>query len=221
MKKVSLIVVAFKNPSKRRAEMKLSKVCKKTSKMALALAAIIALVAIFPCAAVAAGPDECNLIGTWAGNAGDDMYWMAVHTAGSTKNSGTMLMDWIYIDKGLLNAVEGFDSLEGSYTHLTPGHGVWEKVAEGIYNYTWYAYGIYEADFDDDGIIDKMPGYVVRVTGTATSDGCDTINIDYSYEIRKPEGWPPQGMDENWDLLYSTTGQASEFRVKVVEPEFE
>lgn len=198
--------------------MKLSKVCKRSSIMTLALAAIIALVAVFPCTAVAAGPDECNLIGTWAGNAGNDMHWLAVHTAGSTKNGGTMLMDWVYINKNLLNVVGTLP--EGSFTRLTPGRGVWEKIAEGKYNYTWYAYGIYEMpDSDDDGINEEIPMYIVRVTGTATSDGCDTINIDYYYEIRKAEGWPPQGMDDgNWDLLYSTSGHASEYRVKVVEP---
>jgi hypothetical protein len=150
--------------------MKPNKICKGSFIMAMALAAVFALAAAWPCTAAAAGPKECGLIGTWYGNAGSPLSWLGVHTAGSKITNGEMVMHWVRVKDYLL-------TLDGTYpaTRLTDGHGVWEQTAKGKYKYTWYAYGI--------GTSNDLPLYSVRVSGTATNTDCDNIAIDFMYEI--------------------------------------
>lgn len=61
------------NPSERTTEMKPNKICKRSFIMAIALAAVFALAAVWPRPAVAVGPAECSLIGTWYGEAGNTL----------------------------------------------------------------------------------------------------------------------------------------------------
>lgn len=160
----------------------------------MALAAVCVLAAAWTCAAAPAGPKECSLVGTWAGNAGDDMYWLGVHTAGSTNNKGEMLLDFVGVSNGLLNGA----------IRMAPGRGVWEQTSKGQYKYTWYTYGIGEFG----------PIYTVRVSGIAVNDGCDTINIQYIYEMFQPGAWPPQNVAPE-NLVYATSGVAHEYRIPV------
>lgn len=173
--------------------MKPNNIYKRYLMIAMALATAFVLAAALPCTAKAAGPTECGLIGTWAGNAGSDMYWMGVHTAGSTSTKGEMLLDWVSVSSSLLSGA----------TRLAPARGVWEQTTKGHYNYTWYTYGI---DAAGD------PIYTVRVSGTAETDGCDTIDIQYNYEICDPT-WPPQDVSE--EDCGSITGSAHEYRIPV------
>ncbi len=158
--------------------MKQNKIFKSSFIMALALAAVFALAAALPCAAEAAGPTECGLIGTWYGNAGP-LRWLGVHTAGSTIIEGEMVLNWVLVRDYLLYACH--DNAAGEYvcydtaTRLTDGHGVWEQTRKGEYKYTWYAYGIESAAL--------APLYSVRVSGTATNTDCDHIAINFTYEI--------------------------------------
>jgi hypothetical protein len=141
--------------------------------------------------ALAAGPTECSLIGTWYGNAGDDMYWLGNHTAGSTNVKGALLMDWVGVNPRLMGP---------GATRLTGGHGVWEQTGRGQYKYTWYAYSV-----DPTG----QPLYAIRVKGLATTTTCDRVDIGYAYEIFAIAGWP---QDYSGDALYSTSGSAMETR---------
>lgn len=158
------------NPSERRNEMKPSKICKRSFIMAIALAAVFTLAAVWPCTASAAWPMECGLIGTWYGNAGSTMTWLGVHTAGNNDTHGEMLLNWVRVKNSLL-------TVNGTYptvTRITDGHGVWERT-RGQYKYTWYAYGI--------ETLDNLPVYSVRVSGFAKNTNCDHTVINFTYEI--------------------------------------
>ena len=153
--------------------MKSSKICKGSFIMAMLLTAVFALAAAWPCAATAAGPTECGLIGTWYGSVGASLKWLGVQTAGSTTAKGEMQLNWVRVQEWLVN-------VDGAYptaTNLTAGHGVWEQTAKGQYKYTWYAYGI--------GTSADPPVFSVRVSGTAKNTDCNNIAIDFTYEIFK------------------------------------
>ena len=146
-------------------------------------------------AALAAGPTECGLIGTWLGEEPNDMVWLGVHTAGSATTKGVMQMNWVYVNP----------SLQAPETTLMPGVGAWEQTGRGQYNYTWYAYGI-------DKVIGE-PVYSVRVSGTATNATCDKVNITYVYEIYYPAVGPADMSLSNPNLAGLKSGTASETRL--------
>ena len=107
---------------------------------------------------------ECSLNGTWAGSAGSDMQWMAIHTPGSTASKGEMLMNWLFVDEGLSAGYK-----------MTPGTGVFEQTGAKTYAYTWYSY-LSEGQ-------GAMPLFAVRVRGIATlSEDCNTASIQYRFE---------------------------------------
>jgi hypothetical protein len=197
MKKVSCRQLT--NTSERRTEMKTSNIFKRSFLIVMLTAVIFALDTGWS-TSVAAGPKECGVIGTWAGNAGDDIYWMGVHTAGSTIRKGELLFDWVLVSDDLLQ----------NATLLTPGRGVWESTGKSEYKYTWYAYGINESG---------EPIYTVRVSGTATIKDCDTNIIQYLYEIfQTNSAWPPQNLSGDPDYSMSGVAYESRIRLKAVTP---
>jgi hypothetical protein len=197
MKKVSCRLLT--NPSERRIKMKARKIFKRSFIMVMLVAVVFVLDTGWS-NAVAAGPKECSVIGTWAGNAGDDMYWLGGHTAGSTLIKGELLLDLIFVSDDLLQ----------NATRLTPGRGVWESTGKGEYKYTWYAYGINESG---------EPIYTVRVSGTSTIKDCDTNIIQYLYEIfQTNSAWPPQDLSGDPDYSMSGVAYESRIRLKVVTP---
>ncbi len=156
--------------------------------MAMALAAVFAVTAVWPCASSAAGPPECSMIGTWYGDVGYSLRWLGVQTAGSTNTKGEMVLDWNRVSNSLLKVTvpdeSGSHDLYPNATILTGGRGVWEMIAKGQYKYTWYAYGI--------GTPGYSPIYSVRVSGIARNTNmlgeesvnpCDYILIDFVYEV--------------------------------------
>lgn len=157
------------------------------------LTTALAIMAISTAAWAGPPPTECGLIGTWAGHAGTSAYWFGVHTAGTHDKKGEMLFNWVAVDSSLL----------GGATRLTDGHGVFDETDNGHYAYTWYAYGV-DAD--------ALPIYTVRVHGLAENTDCNTIRIEYTYEVFAAV-FPPQ--DVSGDPLYTTTGVAHEARIPV------
>lgn len=158
----------------------------------MSLLAVAFVLAALNSSARAAGPAECGLIGTWYGNAGDDMYWLGVQTAGTTHLKGEMLLDWVAVNPNLFGP---------GATRLTNGRGVWEQTSSGQYKYVWYAYGVDSPNGNS---------YAIRVTGVAKNKDCNTVNIDYLYEIFDANSWP---QDFSGSPLYSTAGSAIETRV--------
>jgi len=159
------------NQSERRNEMKTSKICKRSFIMAIALAAVFTLAAVWPYTASVACSTECGLIGTWYGNAGSTMKWLGVHTAGSTDIQGEMLLNWVRVKDSLLTV----DNTYPTVTRITDGHGVWQQTARGHYKYTWYAYGI--------DTTANQPVYSIRVSGLAKNTNCNYVDINFKYEI--------------------------------------
>jgi hypothetical protein len=142
-------------------------------------------------------PTECSLIGTWMGEASGDLVWWGIHTAGTRDKNGEMMLDWVYADPGLI----------GDGYRLGPGRGVWEQTTKGHYNYTWYAYG-----YDNAG--SPSPVYTVKVHGTAENTDCNSVRIEYIFEMFMP----PIAPWEDTSLVTpvgSTSGVAHEYRVLV------
>lgn len=202
------------NSSERTIEMKPNKICKRSFIMAMALAAVFALAAAWPRTAAAAGPAECGLIGTWSGDAGNDLRWLGVHTPGSTISRGEMALHWVRVSTLILT---GNNQYLGA-TRLSDGHGVWEQTRKGEYKYAWYAYGI--------GPENEKALFSVRVSGTAlnTNQGdesvnpCDSVLIYFTYEMFAGFVLPQEMYVDPLDPLakkpYATiTAAASEKRV--------
>lgn len=125
------------------------------------------------------------------------MYWMGVQTPGSTNLKGEMVLDWVAVNPRLYGP---------GATRLTGGRGVWEQTTPGNYKYVWYAYGV---DAPDGSI------YAIRVSGTAKNLDCNTVSIQYLYEIFPMSGWP---QDFSGEPLYATAGSAAEIRVPSTVP---
>lgn len=150
--------------------MKPNKICRRSCIVAIALVAVFALIAAWPCDSPAAGPDECGMIGTWYGSAGP-LKWLGVHTAGSTITKGEMVLQWVLVRDYLVIVYDMYPDA----TLLTDGRGVWEMTARNEYKYTWYAYGI--------STLANSPIYSVRVSGLAKNTDCDNVGIDFTYEV--------------------------------------
>jgi hypothetical protein len=151
--------------------------------------------------AASAAPIECGMIGTWAGEditGGSDVQWISVHTPASTNTRGQMELEWI----GLSLIPEG--------GRVSPGRGVWEQIGNkaGQYKYTWYSIA-----FDNTG----FPVYRLVASGTATNDGCDKINIDYTMQAFLMS-WPPQSELSSGTLGGSESGSAVATRMGVMAP---
>ena len=200
--------------------MKPKKICRRSFITAMALAALFAFAAASPCAAAPPAPKQCGLIGTWYGHAYSSLKWLGVHTAGSTggiigallldDTIGEMLLNWVFVADGLLDACYSADNTCGIATSMTPGHGVWQQTSMGQYNYTWYAYGI-----DDSG----NPVFSVRVRGTATNTDCNNVAIVFTYEVFKGLVLP-QNMSASTPVVTipGEPGKSGETRVPLVTP---
>lgn len=151
--------------------MKPTKIRKRSLIMAMALAAVFALVAAWPCTIAEAGPTECGMIGTWYGDVDSPLKWLGVHTAGSSLTKGEMLLEWVRVSNELLIIYGTYPTV----TRLSNGRGVWEQTVKGKYRYTWYAYGI--------STLDDLPVYSVRVSGLAENTDCDHVAISFTYEV--------------------------------------
>jgi hypothetical protein len=168
----------------------------KRSFIIIMLVALIYALDVGWSTSVAADPKECGVSGTWASNAGDDIYWMGGHTAGSTIIKGESLFDGVFVSEDFLQKA----------MLLTPGHGVWESTGKGEYKYTWYAYGINES---------AEPIYTIRVSGTSPNKDYNTKILQYVYEIFQTNlVWPPQ--DLSGDPEYPTSGVAYESRIQLM-----
>ncbi len=206
--------------------MKPNKICKRSFIMAMALVAVFALAAAWPRTAVAAGPAECSLIGTWYGDGGYALRWLGIQTAGSSSTKGEMEMNWVRISEWLLKVQVTDDTgthyLYPNATILTGGRGVWEQTSKGQYKYTWYAYGLGLTEYFNS------PIYSVRVSGLArntaeylkeTLNPCDSILIDFTYEVFDKFVLPQQMSDAVpvVTLTSEDLGAALEMRVPLVE----
>lgn len=158
----------------------------------------------------------CELVGSWTGYADNPEYpamvWSAIHTAtDQSGNYGTMQINFVYVASGLITWYNHYPNV----THLSPGNGIWEKIGEGQYRYTWYAYGMNTFEDDQTGLITTPhhPAYTIRVSGFATIADSNTVSILYLYELfdYSDSFITPQNMESKTPAHF-TSGEAIEFR---------
>lgn len=177
---------------------------KKKDAVRIALAALVALavasgVGLAQSAMArsgATGGTNCGRVGTWFGQGDSGITWMAVDTPGANATVGQFVLDWVLIDPTL----GGFFPTSAV---VTGAKGVWEKVNQSKYKYTWVAYGLDAAG---------QPVVVARASGFATMAGCNNVNLTYTLELFAPE-------DDIWTdqpSFGAVTGTAVEKRMPVV-----
>jgi hypothetical protein len=113
---------------------------------------------------------ECGRVGTWFGLGDSGSTWIAVDTRGSSATTGQLTLEWALVDPTL----GGFFPTAARVTGAT---GVWEKVNELKYKYTWVAYGL---------TAEGLPVFLARTSGFATMAGCDRVDITYALELFEP-----------------------------------
>lgn len=109
----------------------------------------------------------CGRVGTWRGVGDSGITWMAVDSPGQNATNGQISLEWVVIDPTL-------GDMFIDATRVTNGLGVWKKVNQHMYQYSWIAYGL-----DQNG----MPVYTARASGEAELADCDHVNITYVLEL--------------------------------------
>jgi len=116
---------------------------------------------------------NCGIVGTWMHSAGpaDKFTWTLVVTPGANATVGQLDYEWVVVDPTLLGMFK-------TAVRTTSPKGVWEKVRQGEYNFTWVAYG-----FDEEGMLI----YVLRPNGVAAMTSCDEFNFVGRYDVFTPD----------------------------------
>jgi len=166
----------------------------KADPVRISLAAALAVV-MFGVPAMAAS-NECGRVGTWHGMGDTGFTWMAVDSPGQDATNGQITLEWVMIDP----------TLGGFFTdavRVTNGLGVWKKVNQHMYQYTWIAYGL---------AADGSLVFTGRASGTASMVDCDHIDLTYVVEF-----WLP-GDDISTDPpFFCAPGTAQETRMSLVQ----
>jgi hypothetical protein len=166
----------------------------KRSFIRISLAVVVALVV--GSGVGLAQSNNCGRVGTWFGQGDSGTTWIAIVTAGMSATVGQINMEWVLLEPTL----GGFFP---TAVRVTGGKGVWEKVNQNQYKYTWVAYGL-----DATG----QPVYVARTSGFETIAGCDQTNITYTLELFSPE----QNIWSDPPFFGAFTGTGVENRMPVV-----
>lgn len=143
-----------------------------------------------------AASNNCTTVGTWFGVGDSGTTWMDTVTPGSSATVGQMNLEWVLLDPTL----GGFFP---QAVRATNAVGVWEKVNERNYEYTWVVYALDAAG---------AAVFVARASGTKSLADCDHINITYVLEL-----WLA-GQDMNADPpFFCVAGTATETRMPLVQ----
>ena len=154
------------------------------------------MVLFFVSGTAMAASNSCGIVGTWFGAGDSGTTWFSTYTKGSSSTVGQMNLEWILLDPTL----GGFFP---DAVRTTNGVGVWEKVNNHNYKYTWVAYA-----FDANGAI----VYTTRVSGTESVVDCDHVDITYVLEL-----WLPD-QDMNTDPpFFCATGTALQTRMALTQ----
>ena len=163
----------------------------------ITLAAAVALLGSGGMAHAAA--TECGMVGTWMGHdPGTELRWLGTGTPGTSATTGQFGIDWVFVEPSFGNQFPA--------TQMTAGRGVWEKVRQGSYKYTWYAYGLMKAGAPAPDWL-MVPVYLMRISGLVTMPTCDHKDITYTAEFFSPD---------MATLYHSATGIGTEHRVQMV-----
>lgn len=153
----------------------------KRQVLGMAMAGIVGAFAV--AAPAQAEAINCTRVGTWFGEAADaGLKWLGNHTQGTSATTGQLSFEWVQVDP----------SYGGQFPalRLTSGEGVWAKVNQTTYKYTWFAYGLRPVA---TGYPPPMPAsimvpiYALKVTGTGVKTSCDETQITYTAEFLSPD----------------------------------
>lgn len=139
---------------------------------------------------------ECGIVGSWFGqDPATPLRWMGMHTPGTNATTGQVGIDWVLVEP----------TFGGKFpaSQMTVGRGVWEKVKQGSYRYTWFSYGLMQAPPPLPSSL-MVPVYLARVSGTATLPTCDHKDIAYTVEFFSPD---------MTTLYHTATGTGTEERM--------
>lgn len=135
------------------------------------LTALLAAAAVFAgSGSVVAASNNCSRVGTWHGVGDSGTTWMATDTPGSSATAGQISLEWVSLDPT-------FGGFFPTVSRATNAVGVWQKVNEHTYQYTWIAYGL---------AADGSAVFVARASGIASMADCDDVNLTYALEIFLP-----------------------------------
>jgi len=142
----------------------------KRQTMGAALAVALALVAgsAWPAA------NECGRVGTWYGATPAGLTWLGTDTPGTSATTGQLSLEWVTVTPNFYNY---------GVNRLTGARGVWEKVKQGLYEFSWVAYGI-------SSTAPFAPVYKIRVSGMITHADCDHADLSYTIEFFIPPSNP-------------------------------
>jgi hypothetical protein len=161
--------------------------------------AVVFAVALFAGSGSVKGEgNNCSRVGTWHGVGDSGTTWTAIDTPGSNATVGQFALEWVSIDPTL----GGFFP---TVTRATNALGVWQKVNEHSYQYTWIAYGL---------AVDGTTVYVARASGIASIVDCDHANLTYVLELFLPT----QDISTEQPAFGSFCGTATETRMTLVQP---
>lgn len=121
---------------------------------------------------------------------------MEAVTQGQSATVGQMQVEWVLWDPSLgvgLPAVR-----------TTNPMGVWEKVNEKIYKFTWVAYGL-----GADGSV----VYVARASGVSTTEDCDHLRFTFVMEFFSPA----QDISKDSPAFGCMSGEGTETRMLLVQ----
>ncbi len=161
------------------------------------LTALLGAVTVFAGGSVMAASDNCSRVGTWHGAGDSGTTWMATDTPGSSATVGQFALEWVSLDPTL----GGFFPTVSRGTNAL---GVWQKVNDHTYEYTWIAYGL---DAGGSAV------YVARASGIASMANCDHVNLTYALELFLPS----QDISTEPPAFGTFCGTATETRMSLVQ----
>lgn len=161
----------------------------------IVLAAIFAVAVFAGSGGVMAPSDNCSHVGTFFGESGGAT-WMVANSPGKGVTEGQMVVEWVSWDPTFGG---GFPAVR-----TTNPMGVWEKVNEKIYKFTWVAYGL-----GADGSV----VYVARASGVSTTVDCDHLNFTFVMEFFSPA----QDISKDPPAFGCMNGEGTETRMLLVQ----
>ena len=138
----------------------------KRHMVGIALATALALAA----GSAWSASNDCGRVGTWFGATPGGFSWLGTDTPGMSATTGQMSLEWVAVPATLFIA---------GANHVTGAKGIWQKIKQGEYEFSWTAYGVNTNP-------PQTPIYRLRVSGSVTHTDCNNANISYTIELFIP-----------------------------------
>jgi hypothetical protein len=139
----------------------------------------------------------CSRVGTWHGLGDSGTSWIAIDSPGANATSGQLALEWVSLDPT-------FGGFFPTADRATGAQGVWQKVNQHTYQYTWIAYVL---DAGGSAV------FVARASGIASMTDCDHMDLTYALEVFDPS----QDISTEPPLFGTYCGTATETRMALVQ----